>query len=121
MPKAEDAKREQAELTERVRMLLFGEPSLREVSMFGGRSFMVNNKMVAHAHKGGALLARVDPDRHHELVEQPGASQAYMGPDREMGPGWIEVAAGAVATDDQLSAWLDVALQHNRTIAAKSR
>lgn len=116
----DDAKVDQAELTGRVRMLLFAEPSLREVSMFGGRSFMVNEKMVAHVRKGGILWARVDPDRHDELIEKAGASPAYMGVDREMGQGWIEVDPAALATDDDLSGWLEVALEYNRTIAASS-
>lgn len=50
---------EQSELIERLRALLSGEPSTREVSMFGGRSFMVNDKMVVSARTGGELLVQI--------------------------------------------------------------
>ena len=42
---------EQNALVERLRELLTGEAVLREVSMFGGRAFMVNEKMVVSAGK----------------------------------------------------------------------
>lgn len=111
----------QADLIERIRALLREEPSTREVSMFGGRSFMVDDKMVVSARKDGGLLVRVAAERHDELTERPGATQAEMGVGRDMGRGWIAVAAAAVAADDELSFWLDVALEHNRALARTRR
>lgn len=107
---------EQAELIDRIRALLAAEPSTREVSMFGGRSFMVNDKMVVSAWKNGGLLVRVPSGRHEELIGRPGATQAEMGAGRTMGPGWVEVTPGAIGTDEALSEWLGIALDHNRTI-----
>ncbi|WP_026874110.1 TfoX/Sxy family protein [Jiangella gansuensis] len=104
---------QQADLIERLRALLAEEPSTREVSMFGGRSFMVNDKMVASALKEGDLLVRVDAERHGELIRQPGATQAEMGAGRDMGPGWIAVSAASTASDEGLSFWLDAALDYN--------
>lgn len=105
---------QQAELIERLRTLLTGEPTTREVSMFGGQSFMVNDKMIASALKDGDLLVRADPERHSELVTLPGASPAEMGAGRTMGPGWISVSAGSITSDEALSSWIDVALEHNQ-------
>lgn len=102
------------ELIDRLRALLADESSTREVSMFGGRAFMVNDKMVVSALKGGDLLVRVDAERHDELTEVPGASQAEMGAGRTMGPGWISASDDSIASDEQLSFWVDVALEHNR-------
>ncbi|UNX55425.1 TfoX/Sxy family protein [Georgenia sp. TF02-10] len=107
----------QSELVERLRALLSGEPSVREVPMFGGRSFMVNEKMVVSALKGGGLLVRVAAERDDELVRVPGASRAEMGAGRSMGPGWISVAAESVAGEEGLSFWLGTALEHNRATA----
>jgi TfoX/Sxy family transcriptional regulator of competence genes len=107
---------EQAALVERLRALLADEPVLREVSMFGGRSFMVNEKLIVSALKHGGLLVRVDADRHDELLARTGASQAEMGPGRDMGPGWIEVEADAIRDDELLSAWLGIAMEHNRAV-----
>lgn len=105
---------EQSRLIERLRSLLAGEPSVREVAMFAGRSFMVNEKLVVSAHKDGSLLVRVAAARHDEMIEVPGASGAVMGPDRRnMGPGWISVTAGAIAGDERLAFWVGVALEHN--------
>jgi hypothetical protein len=46
---------------ERIRGMLAAQPSTREVSMFGGLSFMVNDKMIVNVRRGGDLLGRVDP------------------------------------------------------------
>lgn len=107
---------QQTDLIERLRALLAEEPSTREVSMFGGRSFMVNDKMVVSALKGGDLLVRIDAERHDALTRQPGATQAEMGAGRSMGPGWIAVSAAAIASEDGLSFWLDAALDYNHVI-----
>lgn len=107
---------EQTALVERLRLLLADQPVMREVSMFGGRSFMVNEKMIVSALKGGGLLVRVDADRHGELLVRPGATQAEMGPGRDMGPGWIEVEAAAISGDERLSFWVGVAMEHNRAV-----
>lgn len=112
---------QQAKLIERLRALLTDEPSTREVSMFGGRSFMVNDKMIASALKDGDLLVRVDPERDSELGELPGASPAEMGAGRTMGPGWISVSAESITGDKELSSWIDVALEHNQTTAGSRK
>ena len=112
---------QQSELIDRLRVLLTSEPSMREVSMFGGRSFMVNDKMVASALKGGDLLIRVDAERDDELNLLPGASPAVMGAGRIMGPGWISIAAESITRDELLAFWLDVGMDHNRATADNRR
>jgi hypothetical protein len=102
---------------ERIRALLAAEASTREVSMFGGLSFMVNDKMIVNVRRGGDLLIRVDPRRSPELVSDHGAQFAEMGTGRAMGPGWLDVAVELTATDDQLRFWLDVAMEFNDQIA----
>ena len=108
---------QQSELIERLRTLLANEPSAREVAMFGGRSFMVDDRLVVSALKGGDLLVRIPAERHDELIAQPGAVQAEMGTGRSMGPGWISVAGPSIETDARLVFWLDLALDHNRRTA----
>ena len=110
----------QAELTERVRALLAGRPSTREIAMFGGRSFMVDDKMVVAAFKHGDLLVRVPGHRHDELLMRRGATQAEMGAGRTMGPGWVSVSADSIDSDDSLGFWLGVALDHNRATGISS-
>jgi hypothetical protein len=107
-------KEQQADLVDRLRALLADESSTREVPMFGGRAFMVNEKMVVSALKGGDLLVRVAVERDGELTAMPGVTRAEMGAGRSMGPGWIEVSAYVIASTEQLSFWLGVAMENNR-------
>ncbi len=101
---------EREALADRVRAVLPGDRAVREVSMFGGLSFMVDDSMVVACRDGG-LLVRIDPARHDELLGLPGAEPAVMGADRPMGPGWISVAPDGLATDEQLAFWVRVGLE----------
>ena len=107
---------EQRILVRRVLEHVDDEPDVREVSMFGGRAIMVNNKMIVSAGKTGDLLVRVAADRHETLLDEPGAEQAQMGAGREMGAGWITIAPEAIADDGRLTFWVDVAMHHNRAV-----
>ena len=108
----------QAQLVERLRALLDGAPRLREVSMFGGRAFLVREKLLVSALKDGGLLVRVAEGRHAELFAGPGARQVVMGAERTMGPGWVEVSPAALATADDLASWVAPALEHNAAQAS---
>ncbi|MEY9259217.1 TfoX/Sxy family transcriptional regulator of competence genes [Brevibacterium epidermidis] len=112
---------EQTSLIARIHALIADEPVVREVSMFGGRAVMVNEKMIVSAGKTGDLLVRVDADRHDELLEKSGARQAEMGTGREMGPGWIQVSAEAIADDKALATWLETAMDFNRKVTSTGR
>ncbi len=103
---------ERETLAERVRAMLPQDRPVREVSMFGGLSFMVDDSMVVAAGRDGRLLVRIDPARHAELLSHPGAEPAVMGADRPMGPGWIRVSHEGLRTDEQLASWVDVGLDH---------
>ena len=107
---------EQRHLVQRVRELVNEEPDVREVSMFGGRAIMVNNKMIISAGRSGDLLVRVAADRHETLLSELGAEQARMGAGRDMGLGWITVAPEGIADDGRLTFWVDVAMHHNRAV-----
>lgn len=108
-------------LVARLRGLLADETAVREVSMFGGRAFMVNEKMAVHASKNGDLLVRVDVADDAKFSEVPGASPAEISPGRAMGAGWIRASAASVADDEQLRFWLDAALAYNRALTGKRR
>ena len=81
--------------------------------MFGGLSFMVDERMVVAARGDRDLLVRIDPGRHAELTALPGVARAEMGAGRTMGPGWVSVSREAVGTDEQLAFWIGVAQQHD--------
>ena len=81
--------------------------------MFGGLSFMVNEKMVVCARSGDELLVRADPERADELLALEGATPAEMGAGRPMSASWISVSREVVGSDEGLSFWVGVALEYN--------
>lgn len=103
---------EREALAERVRAVLPQDGTVREVSMFGGLSFMVDDSLVVAAGRDGDLLVHVDPARNAELLDVAGAKPAVMGADRPMGPGWIRVSREGVTTGTQLAFWTRVGLDH---------
>ena len=107
---------EQRILVRRVLEHVDDEPDVREVSMFGARAIMVNNKMIVSVGRNGDLLVRVAADRHETLLGEPDAEQARMGAGRGMGPGWITVTPESIADDARLTFWVDAAMRHNRAV-----
>ena len=95
---------------DRVRAALAGRP-VREVKMFGGLAFMVEERMVVCVSAGGSdLLVRVSPDSDAQHLEKPGAARAEMGRDRSMGQGWITVERTAFAAEKDFAYWMTAAL-----------
>lgn len=100
-------------LADRIRAALAGRPAVREVTMFGGLSFMVNGKLAVGVDRGGDLLLRCHPDRADALLADPAARPAEMGKGRRMSKGWITVGAEGIATKRDLDRWIRVALEYN--------
>lgn len=97
-------------LADRVRAALPPGVAVREVAMFGGLSLMVDGALRLSAGPDGSLLVRVAPARSAELLARPGARPAEMGAGRSMGPGWLIVDADALASEQALADWVQVAL-----------
>ena len=102
-------------LADRVRAALAGAgpPAEEEKPMFGCRAFMVDEKMLVAVRPNADLLVRIDPERCDELLRVAGTKPAEMGAGRTMGPGWLDVATGALEDDDALTFWIGVALEYN--------
>ncbi|GAA1363707.1 TfoX/Sxy family protein [Catellatospora chokoriensis] len=99
------------ELAERLRGMLDGQAQVREVSMFGGLSFMVNEQLAVAADTGGDLMVRVDPHRVDELLGVAGAHWAEMR-GRRMSKGWLVVSRSEVDTEESLRFWVGATLEH---------
>jgi TfoX/Sxy family transcriptional regulator of competence genes len=108
------------ELADRIREALEGEADVREVNMFGGLTFMVNEKMTATANTSGDLMVRCDPSRAEELLTRAGADWPTMR-GRKMSKGWIVVERAATESEEALDEWLQEALAFNRTSKGKSK
>jgi TfoX/Sxy family transcriptional regulator of competence genes len=100
-------------LLERVRALLPTGHDVREIPMFGGLSVLLDDRMLVAVRRDESLLVRVDPARSAELLSMAGAEPASMGAHRSMGPGWIDVSGEAVHSQEQLTFWLQIALDHH--------
>ena len=104
-------------LADRIRGLLDGEPSLTEQKMFGGLAFFIGGNMAVAASGQGGLLVRVDPAQSDALVAATNARLMEMR-GRQM-QGWLRVAADDVATESQLSKWVELGAAYGRSLPAK--
>ena len=77
------------DLAERIRAVLAGTGSLREVRMFGGLCFMLNGNMVAGTSKRG-LLVRVGRGQHARALAPPRDERTLQE--------WLDLAAAFVNT-----------------------
>lgn len=96
------------DLADRIRTCL-EDLDVREVAMFGGRSFMINDHLAVAAASDGSLLLRCAPDRLDRLLRRDGALPAEMR-GKPMSPGWIRVDLQAVRGDRALQEWVSDAI-----------
>jgi TfoX/Sxy family transcriptional regulator of competence genes len=106
-----------AELADRIRDRVQGEPGLSEKRMFGGLAFLVHGNMAVAASSQGGLLLRIDPADAESLTGRPHARRFEMR-GREM-DGWLRVDPEALGPDDELSRWVDIGLAYARSLPAK--
>jgi TfoX/Sxy family transcriptional regulator of competence genes len=97
-------------LARRVRERLASHGDVREVNMFGGLSFMVDERLSVAAGREGDLLVRVGAADYDDLLER-GAVAAVMRNGRPMGRGWLSVPSARIAEDAELAGWVDVGLR----------
>lgn len=104
------------DLVDRMRSIL-SPLSPTEQKMFGGTCFMLSGNMVAGTLKS-ELLVRVGRERDAEALARPHARRMDMG---RPAPGYVIVANEGTARDKDLRAWLDMAVEHVRTLPAKEK
>jgi len=105
------------DLADHVRWLLGYDPALSERKMFGGLAFLVRGQMAVTVSGRGGLLVRVDPAQADDLVASTGAAVAVLG-GRPM-TGWLRVAVDALASDDELAAWVRRGTEYARSLPPK--
>ena len=100
-------------LAERIREALVHLSSVREQKMFGGLSFMVNEKLCVGIYKNGDMLLRCDPEVVDELLQKKGARWADM-KGKPMGKGWLLIDPEGMADQKDFDDWINVALDFNK-------
>jgi hypothetical protein len=104
-------------LAARIRDLIGPDPELTEKKMFGGLAFLIRGHMAISASGQGGVLVHVDPERSDDLVATTKATPAVMR-GREMS-GWLRVGPEDLASDDDLSEWVEIGIAHARSLPPK--
>jgi len=104
-------------LATRIRDLIGPDPELTEKRMFGGLAFLIRGHMAISASGQGGVLVHVDPGQSDDLAATTTATAAVM-QGREM-PGWLRVSPEHLATDDDLSQWVEMGIGHARSLPPK--
>jgi hypothetical protein len=100
-----------------IRDVIGPDPELTEKKMFGGLAFLIRGHMAISASGQGGVLVHVDPGRSAGLVATTRVTAAVM-QRREM-PGWLRVGPEDLASDDDLSRWVDIGIEHARSLPPK--
>ena len=106
-----------AQLAERIRLLVREEPGVSEQKMFGGIAFLVKGNMAVAASGQGGLLVRTDPDDHERLAARAEAEPMVMR-GRPM-TGWLRVEGPRVSSEGDLERWVAMGIGYARTLPAK--
>jgi hypothetical protein len=105
------------DLAARIRDLVGPVPDLTEKKVFGGLAFLIRGHMAISASGQGGVLVHVDPGRSGDLVATTRATTAVM-QGREM-PGWLRVSPEDLASDDDLSGWVETGVGRARSLPPK--
>jgi len=98
-------------LADRIRMILKDKNIFNsEKKMMGGLALMVDNKMCVGVVKN-KMMTRVDPDIYEDVITKEGCRPMdFTG--RPM-KGWIFLEPEGIDLDDDLSYWVELALEYN--------
>jgi hypothetical protein len=79
--------------------------------------FLIRGHMAISASGQGGVLVHVDSGRSAGLVATTKATTAVM-QGQEM-PGWLRVSPEDLASDDDLSRWVDIGIEYARSLPPK--
>ncbi|OJV93463.1 MAG: hypothetical protein BGO47_05875 [Microbacterium sp. 67-17] len=102
------ASEEREALAARIRATI-SETDVREMRMFGGVGFMVNDALAIVAEHGGSALVRTDPALRGDRLSR-GAIPAVMSTGRVMGDAWLRLPSAVLADDAELAEWVAVGI-----------
>ncbi len=106
-------------LFERMRnILLANEVIWTEKRMFGGKTFMIDDKMCFGTYRGG-LLCRIDPKERETLLEETDADIIRQS-GREM-KSYVHVPLANVDSDEELEFWIAKCLAFNPKAKASKK
>ncbi|MPZ16115.1 MAG: RNA methyltransferase [Chloroflexi bacterium] len=105
------------DLADRIRAAIQEQDGVTEMRMFGGLAFLVGGHMAVSASGQGGLLLRVDPRETDSVVRADGVTRFEMR-GRAM-DGWVRVDPSAIASDQELTRWVQVGVAYARSLPPK--
>jgi len=105
-------------LAERIRDVFRDRGDVVEQRMFGGLAFLVGGRMTVGI-VGDDLMARVGPGAYEEALRRPHARKMdFTGKPMR---GFVYVGAEGIAEDEDLEAWIRLAMAYAGSGAAKKK
>jgi TfoX/Sxy family transcriptional regulator of competence genes len=104
-------------LAERVRQSLARRKNVEEKKMFGGVGFLLNGNLLVGVRKD-SLLVRLGPEQSAEALKEAHVIEFTI-TGRGVMKGWLVVGIEGVENDDQLSRWIQGAMQFVGKLPAK--
>jgi len=98
-------------LADRIRQALAGQKNVREVTMFQGMCFMVDDKMCI-CLRDDRLMCRVGPEKFDEAVERNGAEPMIHG--KRLMKGFVFVGPEGYENRKDFAYWIDLCLKFNK-------
>lgn len=106
-------------LADRIRQVLKEKNTYyTEKKMMGGLAFMVDDKMCVGITNDD-LMARIDPDIYEDALKRKGVRE--MDFTKKPMKGWIYVSPEGIDLDDDLSSWIQLALDFNPKAKSSKR
>jgi hypothetical protein len=96
------------DLADRIRECLTAREGIEERTLFGCACFLSCGNVLAGVW-GDSLVARVGPERYGQALLEPHVREFDL-TGRPM-RGWVRVSAEGVEDDDQLSVWVERAME----------
>jgi TfoX/Sxy family transcriptional regulator of competence genes len=103
-------------LAERLRRALARRKGIEEKKMFGGIGFLLNGNMCVGVWKD-SLIVRLDAEQAEEALMEPNVEEFNV-TGRSM-QGWVLVAPAGTEDEDELTDWIERALNYVADLPAK--
>ena len=98
-------------LANRIREALSGQKNVREVTMFQGICFMVDDKMCI-CLRDDRLMCRIGPEKFDEAVERNGTEPMIHG--KRLMKGFVFVRPEGYRNKKDLEYWINLSLEFNK-------
>jgi TfoX/Sxy family transcriptional regulator of competence genes len=103
-------------LASRIRRFFQGRRGITEKKMFGGIGFLIHGNMCVGVSQT-SLIVRLGPEQADSAREQPNVVEFDVA-GRPL-KGWVMIEAEGVETDEQLSEWIERAVEFVETLPRK--